>query len=117
MGRVKGFEPSSFSLGSYSADDATIGQPDGCENAKNDLAECLAVLSENQPDLARVAAVWKDLPEHVRQAILMLVEGGQSQATPSLRAGKSISCHLPFRYRLPPGNCLPARKEQRKASR
>jgi hypothetical protein len=37
------------------------------------LSALLAPHAETDPDLARIAAAWPGLPEHIRQAILALV--------------------------------------------
>lgn len=43
------------------------------ENPKNDLACCLALLTEKDPDLALVIEAWPKLPEHIKQALQSVI--------------------------------------------
>ena len=44
---------------------------------------CLAILGQTDPQLERVAEAWPALPEHLRAAILALVETAPPQPTAS----------------------------------
>jgi hypothetical protein len=44
------------------------------ENHEKNLAFCLAFLNAKSADLARVVERWEVLPEHIRAAILALVD-------------------------------------------
>ncbi len=45
------------------------------ENGSTDSAENSAFSQAPPPDLAVVLSVWRHLPEHIRRAIVTLVEG------------------------------------------
>jgi hypothetical protein len=41
------------------------------------LASCLALLAEKSPELACVVEAWPTLPDHIRKAIIALVEAAK----------------------------------------
>jgi len=52
----------------------TIGKVGLADNPTQDLASHLALLCQKSPDLGRVIEAWPTLPDHIRKAILALVE-------------------------------------------
>jgi len=46
------------------------------KTGKTDLAENLALILAEHPDLALIIEHWPELPEHIRAAIRLLIEGG-----------------------------------------
>jgi len=46
------------------------------ENPKTDLAENFALILAKHPDLAKVVESWSRLPENIKAAIRVLIEGG-----------------------------------------
>ncbi len=47
---------------------------------ENDLARCLALMLQKDPDLARIARVWPKLPETVKAAITAMVKAAGAEA-------------------------------------
>ena len=47
------------------------------ETTDSVLAECLALLAQNDPDFATVAEAWSDLPEPVRAGIVAMVKAAR----------------------------------------
>jgi hypothetical protein len=41
------------------------------------LAECLALLAQESPELARIVEAWPTLPEAIKNAIVALVAAGR----------------------------------------
>jgi len=44
------------------------------DSEHTDLALHLAQITQKHPDLAEIVAVWPELPEHIKQAIKVLVQ-------------------------------------------
>jgi hypothetical protein len=56
---------------------ATGETPKTCDKADFVLADCLAFLDQNSPDLATVCRAWTDLPEAIRAGILAMVKASR----------------------------------------
>ena len=61
-------------------------RPDSCsqpdarpfgDSADSVLADCLALLAQNDPDFATVAQAWSELPEPIRAAIVAMVKAAR----------------------------------------
>jgi len=72
MVRPKGFEPLTSGLGSGSSGDASV---EPVEDLEQDGSPAYRQAYRNdEHDLARVVTAWPHLPEHIRAAILALVD-------------------------------------------
>ncbi len=69
-----GFEPTYNGFANSKPSGANPCKSEDCDGAGIDLADCLAFLAANRPDLATVATAWDDLPEPVKAGILAMVK-------------------------------------------
>ncbi len=84
--RAKGFEPSTFSLGSrLSTTENTVKQDDSepsqltASHSASSCEEQATVQGPAATDLATLMAAWVSLPPQMRQAILLLIKSGGAQ--------------------------------------
>ena len=75
--RLAGFEPATYGLGNRPALAATDYSIASCDTPVFDLADCLALLRSQSPDLAAIVKAWPTLPEPIRRAVLALVEASR----------------------------------------
>ncbi len=55
--------------------DSTTAEIDNtCDGTSDGLGSCLAILDENDPELAAIVRAWPDLPDAVRAGILAMIE-------------------------------------------
>ena len=48
------------------------------QNAEQRVAFCVALLQQDQPELARLLDAWEDLPDAVKAGILAMVSAAKS---------------------------------------
>lgn len=77
--RLAGFEPATYGLGNRPALAATDNTAASCDALVFDLADCLALLRRESPDLAAICEAWPILPEPIRRAVLALVNSSRLQ--------------------------------------
>ena len=81
--RPGGLEPPTFGFEVRLPKDISNGKTKTCETSKEQLTPQLTPKSQKQPkidtselpkDLAEIVAVWSELPEHIKQAIIALIQ-------------------------------------------
>ena len=69
-----GFEPMNNKSAIRRPPHGTTDEQSTHETGPGTLAECLALLAQNDPDFATVAEAWSELPEPVRAGIVAMVK-------------------------------------------
>jgi len=74
-----GFEPVVTDLQSVPAESQPANQQGFTQSSPSVLAECLALLRRESPDLAAVVEAWPKLPESIKAGIVAMVKaaGGE----------------------------------------
>ena len=72
MGRG-GLEPPTHGFSIHCQGELTDCRSNTSEPCKKNLAENLALLVQEHPDLAQIGEAWPNLPEHIKQAIKALI--------------------------------------------
>ena len=76
--RLLGLEPKTYGLKVQRVTDTSDDCQTSCDARPFDLADCLALLRRESPDLARVVEAWPTLADPIRRAILAMVEASRT---------------------------------------
>jgi len=76
--RLLGLEPKTYGLKVQRVTDTSNDCTTSCDVRPFDLADCLALLRRESPDLAAICEAWPTLPELARRAVLAMVEASRS---------------------------------------
>ena len=72
-----GFEPRITDLQSVAHKTQVIEKTDTYEHEGKNLADCLALLVQQCPDLTQIIEAWPSLPEAVKAGILAMVKAAR----------------------------------------
>jgi hypothetical protein len=75
--RLLRLEPKTYGLKVREAQDANSDTPITSDRSEISVADCVAFLARQSPDLAAVVEAWDRLPEPIRQGIVAMVRAAQ----------------------------------------
>jgi hypothetical protein len=75
--RLARFERATYGLGNRPAGDTSSVMPMTSDCNEIRVADCVAFLAENRPDLAAVVEAWDRLPDAIRQGIVAMVRAAK----------------------------------------
>jgi len=75
--RLLGLEPRTYGLKVRSGRGASADTQGSCGDAAKNVADCVALLRQEKPELAAVVEAWEALPAAIQAAIVAMVETAQ----------------------------------------
>ena len=75
--RLLGLEPRTYGLKVRRGRDASAEREGVYGDRRNNSADCLALLRQENPELAAVVEAWEALPAAIQAAIVAMVETAQ----------------------------------------
>ena len=72
-----GLEPGTFGSVDRCGESTTTDAATACDSHGTDMSSCMSFLKQTEPDLARIATAWPDLPDHIKATIITLIESSR----------------------------------------